>query len=215
MKAWFTDNVEAMRDAMAQGRPSRGHIPKTKLAYRDDVKKMLVTAGVGLAACRLPPTEQVVWAANSYMTLLQRVRPMYEDCGSKTNYLPLEEALYMLKQLPYVANVQPSKLVRGEKVSAYVTTRELALRHLKEVLDANKQLVAHAFGFYCAMSDQTQVLGGTTTVNALQTSFSLTKLRSHSHVYYTLGFKFYSDYARKKILNASINVLIIYNLIRI
>lgn len=153
---------------------------------------MLMTAGVGLAACRLPPTEQVVGAANSYMTLLQRVRPMYEDCGSKIKYLPLEEALYMLEQLPYGANVQPSTL------PAYVTTRELALRHLKEVLDANKQLVAHAFGFYCAMSDQTQFLGGTTTVNALQTSFSLTKLRSHSHVYYTLGFKFYNDYARKK-----------------
>ncbi|XP_010265963.1 PREDICTED: uncharacterized protein LOC104603597 [Nelumbo nucifera] len=81
---------------------------KHELAYCENTPKMLVKAGAGPAASRLPAVESEVRVANSYKTLLQTVRPMYEACGGKTDLSVLEDALALIKLYPYSADNVPA-----------------------------------------------------------------------------------------------------------
>nr|DAD29958.1 TPA_asm: hypothetical protein HUJ06_031426 [Nelumbo nucifera] len=107
--SWFQEDQDLIRDALWHKSCHPVNISiKHELAYCENTPKMLVKAGAGPAASRLPAVESEVRVANSYKTLLQTVRPMYEACGGKTDLSVLEDALALIKLYPYSADNVPA-----------------------------------------------------------------------------------------------------------
>ncbi|XP_039031049.1 uncharacterized protein LOC120165647 [Hibiscus syriacus] len=173
---WFQNDITMIQDALWHKSCHPVNLTiKYTTAYNENTAQMLVNANAGPAASRLPALEPEMRAANSYKTLLQTVRPMYEMCGATTDFVTLEEAITMVKLYPFGAStdnlVQPR--ARHPTIPPWVNNRYLAIQHLKNILEANVDIVANAYGFYCQMVEQATSLVSGGASDTLKTSFSL------------------------------------------
>jgi len=197
VKAWFDDDADEIRDAMWHKACHPISLSlKRSVSQSLACKQMIIEAGAGAAASRLPALEPELRRAKSYKTLLQTVRAMYEEIGGTTNFIVLDEAIAAAEHFPLGEDVQDPHGYPSVPVS--VNSRSRALKHLANVCDSCDDVVGHAWGFYCAMDDKTQMLAAANVTSTLRTANSLSKLDTVSPAAYRAGLAFYDDYAAMK-----------------
>lgn len=167
---------------------------KHRYAADDEIKAMITKAGAGSAASRLPAKETELRAANSYLVLMQTVRSMYESYGGRLDYSVLDYVNEYAKSYPVDPSQPQKEIMRASGIPGWVIDRTSALRFLGEVMASNADVVAHAFGFYMAMTEQSALMGTAASNDTIKSSFSLTKLKNQSTAAYTAGYQAYSDY---------------------
>lgn len=199
VKAWWDDSVDILRDALFHkvGHPVLINI-KQSLAMNQEVAEKLKTAGCGSAAARLPAVESEVRTANSYRTLLQTVRTLFETYGGYLNFVALDHAIETVGRFPPGLAVQVTPEELPVTVPAWVTNRGAAINYLRQVVEGHTDTVAYCYGFYVALSDAAQMTSGEATQDTLKTSFSLSKLPKQSAASYVAGREAYGDYAAHK-----------------
>lgn len=197
VSAWFGDHTDDIRDAAwhKAGHPVTITL-KTALAKSDRVAQILVEAGVGSAAARLPAMEPELRAANSYKTLCATVRPLFEAYGGRLDYGALADAVELTELFPHGA--QPLGVPQGFVLPPAVNDRASALAHLNRVLTSNSDVVAYCYGFYTALSDNNLMMGGTSQEDTLKSSYSLKKLKNQSYASFVAGSESFRDYQAAK-----------------
>jgi len=212
VRSWFEDNTDDIRDAMWHKSCHPLAISlKQKVSQSLEVKAMIIEAGAGAAASRLPAVESELRRAKSYKTLLQTVRTMYEESGGTTNFLTLDEAIA-------VTELMPRDMVFEEphgydSVPISVNSRARALKHLANVCDRCDDVVAHAWGFFVGMDDRAQMMSATQGTSTLRTANSLSKLDTVSPAAFRAGMAFYEDYMAMKAAKRARGEFSIANLI--
>jgi len=200
---WFTGDMVNVRDYLwhKSCHPIKVNL-KQQWASDPAVATALRTTGVGAAASRLPAAEPELRAAQSYLTLLQTVRPYFETTGGSVDFGILSRAIDTVKLFPALYRTAPAAQVQAVQlpagIPAGITDRMKALEYLSLVMQRNSDAVATAFGFYCTLSERTANTGGEAVVDTLRNSYALRKLRTQSVASYTMGAEFYGDYASAK-----------------
>lgn len=192
---WFNDDLAVIQDSLWHKACHPVNMTlKSSAAVSVKVAAMVREAGAGSAASRLPALEPEVRAANSYKTLMATVAPMYQICAGSVAYDLLDVAIETVKAFPVgVPNpVMPQGL--DARVPNTVIDRSTARLWLSGVLNRNSDKAAHCYGFYCALTDQSQMMGTSAGTESLKTSNSLSKLQNQSHAAFVAGQQFYADY---------------------
>jgi hypothetical protein len=194
VNTWLGQDKVDIQDMMwhKAGHPVKMTI-KEQLASDTRIRDALKMADLGSAAARLPATESTVRALASYRALMATVGPLWEvyDGGVDTKILDIVSETLSL--FPAHMEVNRATLALDPKVPAAVVDRSTALAWAEAVIDRNRDRVAIAYGFYCALMEQTQLTGA--GGGSLRTAFSLKKLPDSSPASYTLGAESYKDYA--------------------
>lgn len=195
VETWFSTDLATIQDAMwhKAGHPVLMSL-KTQWAYNSTVAQMLKTAGAGTAASRLPASESEMRAANSYRTVMQTVRPMFEMYGGSIDFSILDLAIETVKSFPYGSAMTRAEANLSAGVPTMVVDRNTALEWLKSILDNNSDTAAYCYGFYCALTDQNVAMGAGSGKNTLKTAYSLAKLQDQSLASYTEGQNAFGDY---------------------
>lgn len=197
VRPWFEADTADIQDALWHKacHPIIMNI-KIKFSQSDSVVSMIKIAGAGPAASRLPALESELRSANSFKTLMMTVRTMYAVMASEVDMIPLQEAIFSVEHYPLDAvDVAPHTYAT---VPSNVIDRKTALRHLGRVCEANKDVFAHAYGFYKAMMERTELVAGTGSTDTLISSYSLSKLPQESPAAYIHGRTLHEDYVAKK-----------------
>ncbi|KAK8916125.1 hypothetical protein KSP39_PZI022311 [Platanthera zijinensis] len=191
VKNWFAEDIAMIQDC-AWHKSGHPVIPSIKesMARDERIAAMLREAGAGSAASRLPATEPQLRTANSYVTLMKKVDPLFKMFGGSADATELSEILRVIKSWPWTTE----SVVVPDTWPQSVKTRAQALNLLGEMLAKNVAKVAYCYGFYCAFADQNQTLSvRDAAADALRTSYSLTKLKSQCNAAYLEGQLAYRD----------------------
>jgi len=197
VNTWFGADTAQIQDALwhKSCHPVMMNV-KTDMAMDTSIPGKLTQCGSGACASRLPAVETELRSANSYITLLSTVAPMFGMCGGSVDSNDLVTVIDIVKSLPAgVASPQPMpNLPRG--LEGVVTNRLTGLAYLSGMLRRNQDMVAYCYGFYVALSESNMMMGasGGPQGDTLKSSFSLAKLKSQSYATYITGYQAYSDY---------------------
>ncbi|EOA25569.1 hypothetical protein CARUB_v10018914mg [Capsella rubella] len=159
-QVWKEDLI-ALRDAMwyNAGHPVNVSFKKES-ACSNTVKHLLVEAGLGSVAAKLPYIEPEVRKAKSYITVLETVSPII-----KRAYL---ENFPVGRPIEVVTVNNPPIHLRS------LDSRENVLNSIKHWCTRNAGNVAFCFGFYMAMVENGDQFEG---ARNLETSYSLKALK--------------------------------------
>ncbi|GAV61460.1 hypothetical protein CFOL_v3_04987 [Cephalotus follicularis] len=197
--AWFNADQAIIQDTLwhKAGHPISISM-KQALACSECVTAMIATAGAGSAASRLSAMETEMRAANSYKTLLATVKPLFEIYGGGLDYILLEDAMDTVRNYSIMVSgageATAPAMPNPPGTPSYVNLRTTALSYLGRVLDTSKDTVSFCYGFYCALSDQNQTLGGGAAADTLKTSYSLSKLKTQNYASFVSGQQAFGDY---------------------
>lgn len=171
---------------------------KDNVACNEATKEMLVKAGAGAAASRLPATEPGVRAGEAYCMLFATLKPFFEMFSGGIDHSHLLLALRTVKRLLPGTTENPDTAGRDPEIPRWVVDRKTAGKWVAEIVQQSQPIAAHCFGFYIAMSDAGMALGTGQNVDSLRNAHSLKKLASTHVPSYFFGFQQYSDYVVAK-----------------
>ncbi|XP_023638863.1 uncharacterized protein LOC17886254 [Capsella rubella] len=148
------EDLIALRDAMwyNAGHPVNVSFKKES-ACSNTVKHLLVEAGLGSVAAKLPYIEPEVRKAKSYITVLETVSPIIKRVGRPIEVVTVNNPPIHLRSLD---------------------SRENVLNSIKHWCTRNAGNVAFCFGFYMAMVENGDQFEG---ARNLETSYSLKALK--------------------------------------
>lgn len=192
VREYFASDMEILQDVCwhKAGHPVSMSL-KQEFAFNESTAVMLKKAGVGSAAARLPAMEPQIRAASSYVALMDAVAPLFErfDCGADAELL--SGIIRELKAWRRGAAVYQIPAEWPETIKL----RTEALSWLGDVLQRIAPKVAYCYGFYCALTEQTQTMAALVGGDTLRTSYYLSKLRMNYHDAYLEGTLAYADFA--------------------
>jgi hypothetical protein len=191
VREWFQGSIDNVRDWAWHKAGHPVHITlKHKLATDPSTAEMLKACQCGSAASRLPAVEAVLRAAGSYVTLFSTVEPLFQIMGGSINYRLFAAALEIVKG--WVPGID---LAEGDVPSWWprrALTRVKAVEYISSLLDRNAATAAYCYGFYSALSENSQVMGAGD--DTLKSSYSLMKLKKQSLAAFVDGTQAYGDY---------------------
>lgn len=200
---WWTADADALRDAMwhKAGHPVSISLKKD-WASKEDTRLMLIKAGVGSAAARLPAVESEVRKANSYRTLIATVGPIFNSYGGAVTWASIDMALEFIKNFPAGSPTQVVPLPPGEIPTMFTgrDTREKMVAWIEAWCNRHAGFVALCFGFYSGLSDRAERYSDDAerVKDTLKTSYSLTGLVGASYASYINGRELHADYVTYK-----------------
>ncbi|KAK8693300.1 hypothetical protein V6N13_070889 [Hibiscus sabdariffa] len=215
---WVGDRVSAyLKDAHVDVRDilwhKAGHpvaiAVKQFAATSEQVAKNLRQADLGSAAVRLPTVEPEVRAISAFLRVTDAVKPSIETYHGKVDnkiFREVQEAMshFPMATLADIPNyTAPEPIVLGAVTNAdgsktggtRVTNRKEVLTFAKALITRCQNSVAVCFGYYVAMLEATNTMGGggTSSRDTLVRAFSLKKLQTECLAAYIEGMEFYKD----------------------
>lgn len=171
---------------------------KLEMAASESVRAMVIKAGNGAAATRLPAIEAECKALTSYRAVFAVVDPIWSMFEGGVDYTLLDLVINTVKRFPPAVENVPPLVPRDQSIPAGVVNRRTAINWAQQLVDNNAPKAATAFGFFEAMKDATGGANLTAEQNSLSQAKSLIKLRGSQMPSYVMGKLAWGDYQAAK-----------------
>jgi hypothetical protein len=199
IRGFLETDTEAVQDALWH-KACHPILPNFKLemAASETVRAMVLKAGNGAAATRLPAVEAEAKALTSYRAVFAVCDPVWSMFGGSVDYSMLDLVINTVKRFPPAIEDVTVLNPRDALIPPSVVNRRTALNWAAQIVENNAPKAAIAFGFFEAMKEVTGGANLTPEQNSLSNAKSLIKLKGTQMPSYMLGRMDWADYQAAK-----------------